>query len=420
MKCNLSLDDLSLIYPEQVFLEFSPEKQEQAWQETEKQNYSNAAARWNAYLNCLCLNTFLTYLKTEPDVPATPKVWHQLADLSSVWEVVNGAAIELGKARLVLIPSEESTFTELRIPREWVELPKWVGNYYLAVQLNLEECWLQVRGYATHKQLWEEGRYDRMDETYSVDAEELIEDLTVMWVVEELYLSSKPQVQPLPRLSFLEAEALLEQLSQKTPYSPRLDVPFVKWGALVADDQWRQELYQRRLRQLVTTVEPRKVTINLGEWFEDIFKTGWQSLDALLKTDSENLALSFRGDRSTLREVRNVAVEGIKLIDLGIELGNQSVALLVGLVPEAEQRVGIRVQLYPAGGKDYLPPNIRLALLSQSGTNLLEAQARIQDILIQLKRFTCPIGKGFSIQVALNHFSITEEFVIELLPGTVS
>ncbi|NEP14208.1 MAG: DUF1822 family protein [Symploca sp. SIO1A3] len=420
MKFNLSLDDLSLIYPEQVFLEFSPEKREQLWQQTQRQNYSNTAARWNAYLNCLCLNTFLTYLETEPDVPGIPKVWHQLADLPSVWEVVNGTAVELDKVRLVLIPSEASTFTELRVPREWVELPEWVGNYYLAVQLNLEECWLQVWGYATHQQLQEKGRYDRMDETYSVDAEELIEDLTVMWVVEELYLSSKHQVQPLPRLSSLEAEALLEQLSQKTPYSPRLDVPFVKWGALVADDQWRQELYQRRLKQLVSIVEPREVTINLGEWFEDIFKTGWQSLDRLLTTDSENLALSFRGDRSTLREVRNVAVEGIKLIDLGMELGNQSVALLVGLVPEAEQRVGIRVQLYPAGGKDYLPPDIKLALLSQSGTNLLEVQARIQDILIQLKRFTCPIGKGFSIQVALNHFSITEEFVIELLPGTVS
>jgi hypothetical protein len=38
-----------------------------------------------------------------------------------------------------------------------------------------------------------------------------------------------------------------------------------------------------------------------------------------------------------------------------MELKNQSVALLVGLAPETEQRVGIRVQLYPAGGQTYLP-----------------------------------------------------------------
>ena len=39
----------------------------------------------------------------------------------------------------------------------------------------------------------------------------------------------------------------------------------------------------------------------------------------------------------------------------GMQLGNQSVALLIGLTPEAEQKVGIHVQLHPAGSKTYLP-----------------------------------------------------------------
>ncbi|NEQ23369.1 MAG: DUF1822 family protein [Microcoleus sp. SIO2G3] len=85
----------------------------------------------------------------------------------------------------------------------------------------------------------------------------------------------------------------------------------------------------------------------------------------------------------------------------------------MGLVLESEQRVGVRVQLYPAGGQPYLPSNIRLALLSQAGTPLQEYSARVQDSLIQLKRFSCPRGKSFSIQVSLNNFNITEDFAIE-------
>ena len=409
----LSLDDLAFIYPDQLFLEFSPEERENAWQQAQNQPYSNAAARWNAYLNCLCLNAFLTYLESEPDVREPPKVWPSKAELPSFWEVINGTDIQLGETRLVLVPSEQSHFTEFRVPREWLDIPDWAGNYYLAAELNLEECWLRVWGYATHQQLRNEGRYDRMDETYAIEAEDLIEDLSAMWVARELHPSRRPEVKPLLTLSSSEAASLLEQLGQQTPYSPRLDVPFAKWAALVADGRWRQELYERRLGRLVAAAAPSRAPINLGQWFQEVFEAGWQSLDALLNADLGNLAFSFRQSQPSRKEVRKISVEGVKLIDLGMELGNQSVALLVGLTAETSQRVSIRVQLYPARGQTYLPPKIRLALLSQSGATLTESVARTQDNLIQLKRFTCPTGKGFRIQVALNGFSITEDFMIE-------
>jgi hypothetical protein len=73
------------------------------------------------------------------------------------------------------------------------------------------------------------------------------------------------------------------------------------------------------------------------------------------------------------------------------------------------------VQLHPASGQTYLPPNIKLALLSSSGATLQELKSRSQDNFIQLKRFTCPIGKNFRIQVAINDFSLTEDFLIEPL-----
>ena len=308
----------------------------------------------------------------------------------------------------------------MRVPREWVDLRSWAAHYYLGVELNLEQCWMRVYGYATHQQLRHEGRYDRMDETYSLEVEELIEDPSVMWTAIELSTPSRLEVEAMPKLSRHEAEALLKILSQSAPYSPRLDVPFAQWGALMADEKFRNALYQRLQRNAIpkgitTNLIPKrittKLTTNLGQWFQQSFEAGWQSLDTLLNTESANLAYSSYALRQRQLEVG--AFEGVKVIDLGMELGNQSVALLIGLTPEAEQKVAIRVQLHPVGGHTYLPAKIKLALLSRSGKVLQEIQARTQDNFIQLKRFTTPRGKNFSIRVALDDFSITENLALE-------
>jgi hypothetical protein len=403
-----TIDDLAFIYPEQLLIEFDSKDREKAWQQTQNQGYSNASARWNAYLNRLCLNLFLSYLETEIDQQGKFAILPSLDSLPSIWESVNGGAIQLGQTRLVLIPSEQSYSSEFRVPREWLEIPHWAGNYYLAVEVNLEENYLQIWGYTTHEQL-QRGTCDRADETYSIDAEDLIEDLNVMWVSQELFPSQQPQVKSLPSLTAVEATNLIEQLQQTTPYSPRLEVPFRQWAALLANDLFRQKLYQRRLQ---TAEAPRQTAINPLQWLQSSFDAGWQSIEAFLNNNSENLAYGFRqGQR--LKEVRQVAVEGIKLIDLGVQLGDRSVALLVGLTQEANEKVGIRVQLYPAGGQAYLPHKIQLALLSTSGDLLQESEARIQDNMIQLKRFTCPVGTNFKIKVTLEDFSITEDFQIK-------
>jgi hypothetical protein len=403
-----TIDDLAFIYPEQLLIEFKSEDRDKAWQQTQNQRYSNASARWNAYLNRLCLNLFLSYLETELDRQERPAILPSLETLPSIWESVNGGAIQLGQTRLILIPSEQSYSSEFRVPREWLEIPHWAGNYYLAVEVNLEESYLQIWGYTTYEQL-RGGTCDRADETYSIDTEDLIEDLNVMWVARELYPSQQPQVNPLPSLIAIEATRLIEQLQQSSPYSPRLEISFLQWAALLANDLFRQQLYQKRLQ---TSEIPRQTAINPVQWLQSSFEAGWQSIETFLNNNSDNLAYGFRQGHK-LKEVRQVAVEGVKLIDLGVQLGNRAVALLVGLTQETDEKIGIRVQLYPAGGQTYLPHKIQLTLLSTSGDMLQESEARIQDNMIQLKRFTCPIGTNFKIQVTLDEFSITEDFQIQ-------
>ncbi len=162
--------------------------------------------------------------------------------------------------------------------------------------------------------------------------------------------------------------------------------------------------YLRQIEQ----PEPVKTRVNLSQWFENVFETGWQSLEALLGTNQENLAFSFRS-ASGLSEHQ---VKRAKLIDLGLQLGSQSVALLVAIAPEAERKVGIIVQVHPVGGETYLPPNLRLALLSEAGDILQDVQSRSQDNYIQLKRFRGNPGECFNIQVAFGDTYITETFAI--------
>lgn len=150
-----------------------------------------------------------------------------------------------------------------------------------------------------------------------------------------------------------------------------------------------------------------KMPVNLSKWLENTFEAGWQSMEALLGTQQENLAFSLRST-SPLSEA---SVKRAKLIDLGLRLGSQSVALLVAITPEVEQKVGILVQVHPTGGETYLPPNLRLVLLSESGV-IQEVQSRTQDNYIQLKRFRGLPGECFNIQVAFGDASVTETFVI--------
>lgn len=414
----LKLDELMVIYPQQIWIELTAKEQEKAWQQIQKQEYSNAAARWNAYLNCLCLNSFLNWVAEDPDLQENLKLWSNEASLPSFWEVVNGIKLSLGNTQLVLIPTDKSYFYEFRIPQEWVDIPNWAANYYLAVQLNLDEQSMQVWGYATHEQIKRQGMYDRIDRTYSLDKEDLIEDLNTIWVAQELFTAQKLEVQTLPTLSGTQTETLLEQLSQLTNYSPRLNVTFEQWAAIVANGATRQQLYQKRLLNLENQYHKARNTVsvdevnqpkvhNLSLWLQNIFEAGWQSIDTLLNTEQKTLAFQFR-NYSVLSQV---PVKGAKLIDLGMELKGAALILLVGMTQEVEEKVAIRVQLYPGNGEIYLPPNIKLSLLSELGVMLQEVQSRSHDNYIQLKRFKSPYGKSFSIQVALGNVSIKEDFV---------
>jgi Protein of unknown function (DUF1822) len=169
--------------------------------------------------------------------------------------------------------------------------------------------------------------------------------------------------------------------------------------------------------------------VNLSQWFQHIFEAGWQSLENLLGSNTVNLAPMLRKPSpmrltnnnkslsgSTLncfeeKDPTKPTIKAAKLIDLGIQLGNQSVVLLMALTSEENEKVGISVQVHPVKDK-FLPPNLKLVMLSQAGEIVQEIESRSQDNFIQLRRFKTQLGTCFSIQVHLDDLNITEDFTV--------
>ena len=78
---------------------------------------------------------------------------------------------------------------------------------------------------------------------------------------------------------------------------------------------------------------------------------------------------------------------------------------------ESENKRNILLQVHPGGGKTYLPPEVELIVLDDTGEVFLEAKSRQADNWIQLE-FRGEPGERFSVKVALGDASIVENFVI--------
>jgi hypothetical protein len=216
----------------------------------QSQHFSSSNTCWNAYLNSLCAAAVVPWLQEEFDPQA--KIWQGLTVYAHFWEFVNGVAITLDNVRILLIPSESIDIDEMRVPQEWIDIPSWSADYYLAVQVEPDEGWVRVWGYATHQQLKTKGTYDASDRTYTLDAEDTIADVSVLWVARQLGIeeTTKAAIAPLSALSLAQADNLLARLGDRSIIVPRLAIPFAMWGALLEHGGWRKQLYQKRLGRL--------------------------------------------------------------------------------------------------------------------------------------------------------------------------
>ncbi|QSJ15144.1 DUF1822 family protein [Nostoc sp. UHCC 0702] len=391
---------MTFIYtePTELLLEVIPSVRSQSWQNS--QIYGTPHSRWCAYINQICLDVVLTWIKNEylPDAA----VCHKTGVTPSFWEFINGVSICFGEQKILLVPSEAIDDNELEVPQEWVDIPSWAADYYLAVKITNNEELVRVWGFTTHEELKSQGKYDPVDRTYCLDAQHITKDISAFFLTYEYCrdAQSKQAIASLPTLAATQAESLVQRLGNPAVTFPRLAVSFAIWAALLENAQWRQKLYQYR---------QKTATISLTQWLNGIFSPQWQPLEAFFESSSDNNTLALRN----YFPVKEATIKQAKLIDLGMQLQSTGVVLLIALVPDADRQfISVRVQLHPAGQEFYLPANIKLALLSQFGEVLQEVQARIQDNFVQLLRFDVETGETFNIQIELNNFQLTENFIV--------
>lgn len=158
------------------------------------------------------------------------------------------------------------------------------------------------------------------------------------------------------------------------------------------------------------TTSTSKTVVSLSRWLQNIVDAGWQTVETLLNPTQTDLAFSFRTERAVVGETAN-SVRRAKLITLPHPQQTYPVALVVELVTASAQQIEILLQVHPPDGQTYLPPELQLVVLDESGTTFIAAQARDADNYVQLE-FSGTPGERFRIKVALGDASVTEDFAI--------
>ncbi|MBD2199966.1 MULTISPECIES: DUF1822 family protein [Calothrix] len=389
--------------PQEWWLDVPPLTRTESWEQS--QQHATPNSRWNAYINQICLKAVLARIQANNTPEAS--IWLNDAQMPALWEVVNGSAITIGATRLVLIPTEAIDDGELEVPQEWVDIPNWVGDYYIAVQIRPESEWLRVWGYTTHHQLKTTGTYDASDRTYCIDAEDLTDDMDSLWVRCQFYpdLQTRVDISPLTELSTIQTENLIQRLGNPEMIFPRLQVPFSTWGALLSNNNSRQKLYAMRLGITNKVTELTR----LSEWLRGNFAPVWQTIQDTL-TDQQ-IATAWRGSntRSLTNQNSVFDVNRVKVLDFGSPVNQEQVALLIGVSATNDTEVTIGVNICPTDNAD-LPHEVQVRLLDEDGNEIAQASANVTQT-IQLQ-FAGQQGEKFSIEITCGDKSMTEYFVI--------
>jgi hypothetical protein len=392
----LNLEQLKAIDPKSIWLEISADDLAQS--EPNPQLYPNQTGINNARINRLCLNKFQTWLDTQ-------EIEHRdgfnETELPEIWDVVTGCAIEIGKRRLILITSENLDRDELRVPQEWLDVPKFAGDYYLAVQLDFDTNMMNIWGFASHQALKDRGEYSSRDRSYSLNSDALVRNLDILWVAEELEVAARNTVPELPTLSLERALELIKMVSTPSPYSPRLALPeFLEWGGILNNLTLRTQSYLNRLQRAAIAQAPAP-TFSLVDWLNQEFNaiaSGWQNRESVTVLSPNN--------------PNNNTIERAKLINLQVDLHQETVVLLVGVIPQGDEQMRLVVRVHPAIGSRYLPAQLQLSYVDMDGVSLRTVTARTNDDYIQLPAYTCPVGMELNIQLQLHSARSIERFVV--------
>lgn len=338
--------DLRLLLPEVIWLE-----KEDFYQAKEMSRQAiTEAQQWQKYLNSLAQLGFKKWLSERMPDTTFPRNLNIIESLTH---------LNIGDFKVCLIATEHLLDEVANIPQDTIFSPEFTAHFYVIVEVLEEQEQVIIKGFLRYDQL--------IDYCTQVNPQLLRECCQIP-------------------LSLFDTEP-----NHLLFYSHYLTSSSIPLPSAVVETKTNVQL----LGYL------KETTTKLSQWLEGFFEEGWQALDALVITEND-FALGTRNTEDCLRRA--------KLIDLGMQLGNQTFALLVNITEVIENKLSLLVQLHPTSGERFLPPNLKLTLLSKAGKTLQEVQSRSQDNYIQLKPFKGEQGKRFRIEISLEDTLLGEDF----------
>ena len=403
-----SLLKLSKIYDNQLWLSIPNDIKQEAWIQSQSQQ-SNAVAKTNAYYNNIALHTLKPEIESwfEDDYPdgEFPITVFKNSCLPTIWEFLNGTVIEVKGNRIVLI-TETTETDELCICQEWIDIPSWQGDYFVAVQINPEDDWVRLRGFIEYSLLQrlkdKKGIYDKQERAYYIPNKYLTDIENIGDLVADLQPLTREEFAPIPSPEL--SPELLQNLGDRYLYYPRLAIDFDKWLKLLLDDKCREELCKKRGCKLPAvaqvTPEPSKPVINIGNnindvltWIETTLNKMCDSVEAIFEDNSQRMTplVGYRIEDSP------IGYQGFK--EINIASSSVKVTKILG-VNKHSKLINIIFDVSSTDANIFIPKGLEIQAFNQDNKVIssLKAEDNYSNLRLKFKR---RLGDSFTIKLFL-------------------
>lgn len=342
-----------LLPPEILWIE--PEHYERANEqvETASRHLQRESYQWKAYINSLGLFAFESWAKANLHT----------ADIQPIaGEATVVRYLNIEGFKICIITTEHVLDEVVQFPESIVCQPSLAAHLYVVLEVLEDQQQVMIRGFL---------RYDELAARLTLRSQQ------------STTADSEPCRLPLS-LWDEEINHLLSYVQHSHPSC--ISLP--------------QVIAQEREATTPEATTSSSTLTRLSQWLEDSLTEGWQTIDRLISPQA-NLAWNARQNTS--------GIKGGKLINLGVQLDQHLVALIVTAIPEGE-KIGINVQVLPTGDALLLPPHLTVTLRSSADKVLQTVTARAHDNYIQLRPFRGAPGIRFAIEVTLNDVKVNERF----------
>ncbi|MEO0934826.1 MAG: DUF1822 family protein [Cyanobacteria bacterium J06641_2] len=324
--------------------------------------------RWQTYQNALGLIGFEKWLKQRKPELQVNKSQCSILQSQSVTKINAVCNLKVNDLIVCLINTDDLTEEFVEVTKAALDFPEFMAHFYVLIEVLEEQKQVTINGFLRYDQLNKYRESVNLQKSQSEDYQLPL----------SLFKSEPSQL--LLYLNFLAPSAI--PVPPPVPVIPAIPV---------------KEIIGQASQSIV----------NLSRWLHGAFDTGWENQTAF--------AFRFRDARSQETDITESSLAIVKrgkLLNLGIEKADESVVLIVGFkAAEEPNKFQVLVEICPTGGQTYLPQDLQLMVLDETGKAVMQAQARNtnKNICLDFKGNT---EERFSIKVILGDTSITENFVI--------